>query len=90
MKKLINSPETVVKDALAGMALATSFVYLAPVGNAAMVQVPMPMPVAVAPSLPQVRPPRFVRVIVDPWAEIHVDGEPRTDDVTLVLVRRDS
>jgi len=55
---------------LGAMALATSFIHLAPVG------VPPASPVAVAAPLPPPpRPPGFVRVIVDPWAEVVVDGK---------------
>jgi serine/threonine-protein kinase len=56
---------------LAAMALATSFIHLAPVG-------------AQSSSLPQLaaasRQPGQLKVIVDPWAEVYVDG--RMIDVT--------
>ncbi len=56
---------------LAAMALATSFIHLSPIGTAAAVAPSVPV---VAAPLPQV-PPGFLRVVVDPWAEVVVDGK---------------
>ncbi len=55
---------------LGAMALATSFIHLAPIG------LPAPAPAMAAPPPPPPRPPGYVRVVVDPWAEIFVDGRP--------------
>jgi eukaryotic-like serine/threonine-protein kinase len=59
---------------LAGMALATSLVHLAPVGNATALP-PPPVVIVQAPAPVPSGPPGFVRVVVDPWAEVHVDGK---------------
>jgi hypothetical protein len=52
---------------LAGMAVLLAFVHVAPIGNAAA------RTAAVAPP-PPAGPPGYLRVLVDPWAEVWIDG----------------
>jgi hypothetical protein len=47
------------------MALAVAFVHASQIGAPPVQAAPLPPP----------KPPGFLRVVVDPWAEIYVDGK---------------